>query len=107
MDGKPVTVIARVKAKSGREAEVLRELMSLVAPSRKDAGCINYDLHRSQADAGCFLFHENWESREHLDRHLAKPDLQATIAGLGQLVAEPPEISLWDKIALAFCQPKR
>ncbi len=98
MNSKPLTVIARVKAKSGKEAEVHRELMSLIDPSRKDPGCINYDLHRSHNDAACFMFHENWESREHLDRHLAKPDLQAVLARVGQLVAEPPEISLWDKI---------
>jgi quinol monooxygenase YgiN len=45
------------------------------------------------------LFHENWVSREHLDRNLAKPDLQAVLARVAALVAEPPEITLWDKIA--------
>ena len=98
MNGKPVTVIAKVKAQPGKEAEVLRELMALIEPSRKDAGCINYDLHRAQADATCFMFHENWESREHLDRHLAKADLQATLARVAKMVAEPPEISLWDGV---------
>jgi len=99
MSGQTVTVIARVKAKPGKEAEVLKALMSLVGPSRKDPGCVNYDLHQSQENAECFLFHENWESRELLGKHLAKPDLQATIASVRELVAEPPEISLWDRVA--------
>ena len=45
-----------------------------------------------------FLFHENWTSKAHLDRHLQKPELQAVLARLGQLVAEPPQITLWEKI---------
>jgi quinol monooxygenase YgiN len=98
MNRKQVTVIARVRAQPGKEADVLKELISLISPSRKDPGCINYDLHRSQADPASFLFHENWESRELLDRHLAKTELQATIARVTALVAEPPEISVWDKI---------
>ena len=98
MSYKPLTVIARVKAQPGKEAAVLKELLSLVAPSRKAPGCINYDLHQSQEDPASFLFHENWASREQLDQHLAKPDLQAVISRVGKLVAEAPQITFWDKI---------
>jgi len=98
MSDKPLTVIARVKARRGKETEVLKELQSLVGPSRKDPGCINYDLHHSQEDPSSFLFHENWASREQLDRHLAKPDLQAVLSRISALVAEAPQITFWDKI---------
>ena len=98
MKDKHITVIARVKAKPGKEEDVLKELSSLIAPSRQDAGCLNYELHRSASDPASFMFHENWASRELLDRHLDKPDLQAALARLSAWVAEPPEISLWDKI---------
>jgi quinol monooxygenase YgiN len=99
MSAKPLTVLAKVKPKPGKEAEVLKHLLSLVEPSRKDPGCLNYDLHRSSENPTAFVFHENWVSREHLDRHLAKPDLQATLAQVGTLVVEPPEITLWEKLA--------
>ena len=98
MSSKPVTVVARINAKRGKEDQVQKELSSLISPSRRDPGCINYDLHRSQANPTHFLFFENWESREQLDAHLAKPDLQATLARLKDLVSEPPEITMWDKI---------
>jgi len=83
MNAKSLTVIAQIKAKPGKEGQVRQELLSLVAPSRKDAGC---------------LFHENWTSKAHLDQHLQKPDLQAVLGRVGQLVAEPPQITLWRKI---------
>ena len=99
MSAKYVTVLARVKAKPGKEAAVHRELLSLVEPSRKDDGCINYDLHQSKDNPALFMFHENWTCREHLDSHLAKPDLQSTLARLGPFVAEPPEITFWERIS--------
>lgn len=98
MNAKSLTVIAQVKAKPGMEAQVRRELLSLVEPSRRDAGCINYDLHQSTDNPAMFLFHENWTSKAHLDQHLQKPDLQAVLARVGQMVAEPPQITLWEKI---------
>ena len=98
MNAKLLTVIAQVKALPGKESQLRQELLSLVAPSRKDAGCLNYDLHQGLDNPALFLFHENWTSEAHLERHLQKPDLQATLAKLGQMVADPPHITLWKKI---------
>ena len=98
MNATPITVVAQIKAKPGNESQVRLLLLSLVAPSRKDAGCLNYDLHQGTNDPTLFLFHENWTSKAQLDAHLQKPDLQAVLGRVGQLVAEPPQITLWEKI---------
>ena len=34
----------------------------------------------------------------HLESHLQQQDVQAVLARVGQLVAEPPQITLWKKI---------
>ena len=99
MNAKYLTVVAHVKAKPGKESQMRQELLSLVQPSRKDEGCISYDLHQSVEDPTRFYFHEHWTSKDCLDRHLEKPDLQAVLARAGQMVAEPPQITLWEKIS--------
>jgi quinol monooxygenase YgiN len=98
MNAKPLTVVAQIKAKPGKEAEVRQELLSLVAPSRKDSGCLNYDLHQALDNPALFMFHENWTSEAHLERHLQKPDLQAVLARVKQLAADPPQVTLWKQI---------
>ena len=99
MNAKSLTVLAHVKAQPGKENEMRRELLSLVEPSRKDPGCLSYDLHQSVENPALFMFHETWSSKELLDRHLQKPDLQAVLARIGKIVAEPPQITLWKKIS--------
>ncbi len=99
MNANSLIVVAQLKAKPGKEAQVRKELLSLVAPSRKDTGCLNYDLHEGLDHPGWFMFHETWASKAHLDEHLKKPDLQAVIARVAQMAAEPPQITLWSKIA--------
>ena len=98
MNAKYLIVVAQIKAKPGSENQVRQELLSLVAPSRKDDGCLNYDLHQALDNPALFLFHENWTSKAHLDQHLQQPELQAVLARVGQMVAEPPQITLWEKI---------
>ena len=98
MADRKVTVFALVKAKSGMEETVKKELCALVAPTLKEEGCINYDLHQSFDHAGNFRFYENWTSKELLDRHLQSAHVKRYIAKADQLLAEPPEITLWERV---------
>jgi quinol monooxygenase YgiN len=96
MAARKVTVFALVKAKLGMEERVKAELHALVAPTLQEEGCINYDLHQSLDHKGHFRFYENWTSKELLDRHLQSAHVKQLIAKADQLLAEPPEITLWE-----------
>lgn len=61
-------------------------------------GCLNYDLHVSPDDPGLLVFHENWESKEDLDAHLASAHIDAFRAVAPDLLAEPPDITLWTEV---------
>ena len=98
MNTKSLTVIAHIKARPGKESQVRQELLSLVSPCRQDEGCLNYDLHQAVDNPALFVFYENWASKAHLDKHLQTPHVQAALAKVGQLVAEAPQITLWEKI---------
>ncbi len=93
-----VTVVARFRARPGMEEAVRKELLALVAPTTRERGCINYDLHRAAEDRSLFMFYENWRSRDDLDEHLGKPHLQAFLGKVDELLAEPVDISLWEMI---------
>ena len=57
-----VTVIVRIRARPGMERWVDEELLSLLAPTRAEEGCLNYDMHRAVKDGALFLV--PWD-REH------------------------------------------
>ena len=96
---KTITVVATFQARPGKETELKIALIGLVAPTRKEAGCLNYDLHASPEDPAKFLFHENWASQAHLDAHLQAAHIQALLPRVGELCVAFPEIKIWDRIA--------
>lgn len=98
MNAKSLTVVALLKAKAGKESTLRQELLALIPTTRQEPGCLNYDLHQATDNPASFMFHENWTSKQHLDDHLARPHLQAFLAKAGDLLAEPPQITLWEKI---------
>ena len=93
-----VTVLARIKAKSGMETQLRDELLALIGPTHSEEGCINYDLHQSNEDPTHFIFYENWKSQEDLDQHLGMPYLQEFLGKADEILAEPVEITLFTRI---------
>ena len=98
MGTEPVTVVVRIKAKPGMEDLVDQELRAILAPTRSEKGCLNFDMHRAPEDPALFLFHENWTSRADLDRHLAAPHITRWIERAEKLLAEPMDLTLWRRV---------
>ena len=86
------TIIGTVTARPDTREELASLLMAQVAPTRAEAGCINYDFHIDAADPCVFVFYENWTDRAALDAHLAMPHLQPLFSQLDRLLACPVEI---------------
>jgi quinol monooxygenase YgiN len=96
---KTITVVATFQAKPGKETELKEALIGLVAPTRQEAGCLNYDLHILPEDPAKFLFHENWTSQELLAAHLKSPHIAALLPRVDELCTAFPEIKIWEQIA--------
>lgn len=99
MSAKPtITVVATFQARPGKEDELKQALIGLVAPTRKEDGCLNYDLHQLPDEPAKFLFYENWISKELLDAHLKSPHVAALLPRVDELCVSFPEIKVWQKI---------
>jgi quinol monooxygenase YgiN len=59
-----VTLIVILRAKEGQETLLEAELRALVNPTRKEEGCLTYELHHSADAPGGFLLREVWAARE-------------------------------------------
>jgi quinol monooxygenase YgiN len=59
-----VTLIVHLRARDGQELLLEAELRALVAPTRREDGCLVYELHRSTDGPAAFLLHEVWATRE-------------------------------------------
>lgn len=68
-----VTLIVILRAKEGQDSLLEAELKSLIAPTRGEAGCLTYDLHRSVDTPGALLLHEVWATRDAHTAHTKTP----------------------------------
>lgn len=90
-------VSAVVKARDGREQELEQALASVVDTVRNEAGCLGYNLHRSDY-GNVFFFYEIWESPAHLAAHAKAPHMKAMHQATVDLVAGPADINTWEAV---------
>ena len=67
------TLIVELRPREGQETLLEAELRALVGPTRKEDGCLTYDLYRATDAPGAFLLLEVWASREAHSRHTNTP----------------------------------
>jgi quinol monooxygenase YgiN len=94
-----VTLVAEFSAKPGKEEALKAALMGLVEPTRKEEGCIQYDLHVNSKEPGSFLFFENWASGEALAKHGQSEHLKAFGASVAELLGGAPKLTTYTRIA--------
>jgi quinol monooxygenase YgiN len=68
-----VTLVVILRAREGQQSLLEAELRALVSPTRREDGCLTYDLYRGSDLADAFLLHEVWASREHHRLHTQTP----------------------------------
>ncbi|MEG4800599.1 putative quinol monooxygenase [Microcoleus sp. ARI1-B5] len=92
-------VVARLVAFPDKVAELKSLLLSIIEPTRKEEGCIKYELLQNQADPTDFTFVEEWESAALLEIHLASTHIQAAVQKLDGLAVGPPDIRRYELLA--------
>jgi quinol monooxygenase YgiN len=70
-----IFVIATMKTTSENQQAFVEATRECITETRKEAGCISYELHQSVSDVDTFVFVERWENREALEAHFKAPHL--------------------------------
>lgn len=83
-----LTIVANITAKSDKIELVKKELLKLIDITRKEEGCITYDLHQDNENPAHFLFYENWASRDLWQSHMGNNHLKEYLAATEGAVKE-------------------
>jgi quinol monooxygenase YgiN len=93
-----VTLVVLLRAKEGQHLLLEAEISALIGPTRKEEGCLQYDLHHSLDQPNNFLLHEVWATREHHTAHTKTPHFLRWNARKDSLLASR-DATYWQQIA--------
>ena len=89
-----IKVIAKMVIKEGMAEQLKSSIQELVSETRKETGCIVYQLFHDINNKEVFTFVEEWESPEALDKHLNSKHFKDAGPKLAVILQKDMEISV-------------
>lgn len=93
-----IYLTAVIHCKPEFQEAIRKVLENLVAQTRKEPACLQYDLHQGLNDENLFLSYEIWENQEGLDLHNKLPYIGEFAAFANGKLKEEAKIYLTQKL---------
>ena len=87
-----ILVVGRVKTDDANRAELVRIGQTVAAASRTEAGCISYRLYEDMELVNEFVFIEEWEDDEALQRHFATSHIREFMRAIPATLVAPSDV---------------
>jgi quinol monooxygenase YgiN len=87
-------------AKPNKVEKLVDALAQLIPLSRKEAGCIRYEMHRSTNNPDVVFFIERFKNQEAFDSHLNTPYVKNFVANEMPLLVDNLELKFYHEITV-------
>jgi len=94
-----ITVVAKLKAKSGAEAKIEEAFREVLPKAREEEGTLLYNLHRAQNDPATFMVLEKYRDMDAFMHHCATPYLKDLFDVIIPLLDGDMSVDMYDEIA--------
>ena len=93
-----ITLIAKSIIKKGKKEEFKKTAKELIAESRKEEGCISYNLYGNLKNKNIMIFLEEWKDEKSIELHKNSDHYKRIIPTLNEFREGPSDIELLKKI---------
>ena len=94
-----LTVVAKLKVQSGKEAEFERACREMVVHVKgHETDTLTYVFHRARKEPGAYLFYERYPDRAALDAHSQSAQMAKLFTAISPLLDGPPSIESYEEI---------
>ena len=93
-----ITIVAKNLIKQGKTEEFKVLAERLINESRKESGCISYNLYEDSINGNVLTFIEVWENKEAITLHNSSEHFTSIVPKFGDLKDGQSEINLYKLI---------
>lgn len=92
---KPFTLVVLVTVKEGQGQQFEKLFQPALKATRKEKGCIAYDLNRDLKEATKYYVYERWQSLAALEQHMETEHIKTLLAQIPDVLANPPDFKFF------------
>lgn len=88
-----IVLLAKNTVRKGKETDFLALAQEMVRQSRKESGCIGYELVQDEQDAQVYYFIEKYADADAVAQHRETAHFQTLVPQIAALRTKPSEVS--------------
>lgn len=93
-----IKVVAKSELIDGKKEEVLNMLDEMIALTRKEDGCISYELFEDMNNPNIITFIEEWEDMDKLKAHMESEHFKRIVPSTAKFKVNPGPADVYTKI---------
>lgn len=90
----PFLVISRIEVRPDAWEPFVAAAAACIEATRREQGCLAYEIHESLTQPGRFVSYESWETRADIDRDMRSPHKVAFLEATRACVTAPPVVEV-------------
>ena len=91
---KPFTLVVKVTLKEGANDRFESAFAKCLAATRKEAGCIHYDLNRDTDNGRQYVVYERWKTLSDLEAHMKTAHIKTLLEVLPDMLDGRPGLHI-------------
>jgi quinol monooxygenase YgiN len=92
-----IIIVSKNIIKEGKAKEFKAMAKELIEESRKEAGCISYNLHQDINNENILTFIEEWQDKEAIELHNKSTHFTTIVPKLGEF-REDKQLNLYERL---------
>ena len=90
-----IRIVAKSVVQSFQKEAYLRLAKELIEESRKEPGCISYELYQEIGNANVLTFIEEWENQASVDSHNQSKHFKSILPRMAEYRVGPSEVTYY------------
>lgn len=90
-----IKAVAKSYVKESEVEKFIEYASIMIEETRKEPGCIRYELYRDIEDDTIFTFIEEWESKKDLEVHFETPHFKKYIPVMNGMHSQDGEVNIY------------
>lgn len=90
--------VSKIYVKEDQIDEFVEVFKGMIEPTKKEKGCIQYEMVQDEENPTILIVLEQWESREDFDNHMKSEHLGRIAPKMHEFMTKEAEVNLCYKI---------
>jgi len=94
-----IQTVSKLYVQPGKSIEFIEIFKKMIGPTKKEKGCLQYEMYQDEDNETLFIVLERWKLKEDFDNHLKSAHFEEIVPRMLELLVKESELNVTKFVA--------